>query len=145
MTYFAWLEKTVAGAIAQQRIGSLVSLRAFFQLSADHGRLMGILGEALAAAGKWFGSRPVRVYALGGIKAGEITAMIEYSGGETALVSAGVLRDPVPIADLMLIGNRGTLRHQDSPQLGEPGRGDEKLLRAIEKSLVGQAPVEVEK
>lgn len=96
MSYFAWLSKAVAEAIDQKRIGSPVSLRAFFYLSPDHGLLLPTLGEALAAASAWFRGRPVRVYALGGIRAGEITVLVEYSAGQTALVSAGILRDPMP-------------------------------------------------
>ena len=144
MGYFAGLEKAVAEAIAQQRIGSPVSLRAFFHLSADHGLLMQILGEALAAAEKWFRSAPVRVYALGGIRTGEITALVEYAGGQTALVSVGALRNPTPLANLMLIGNRGTLRFEDDSEWGEPGEGNRKLMREVERSLATQTPVEVQ-
>jgi hypothetical protein len=143
VSYFTWLEKEVARAIARKRIGTPVSLRAFFHLSADHGRLVGALAEALAAAGAWLASSPVRLYARGGVRAGEITAMVEYAGGQTALVSAAVLRNASPLADVLLIGNRGTLRYQDHPEPGEPGRPDARLWRAIEASLAAGAPVEV--
>lgn len=145
MSSFAGLEKAVAGAIAQKRIGSPVSLRAFFHLSADHGKMMPALGEALAAAERWLGSPPVRVYALGGVRTGEITAMVEYAGGQTALVSVGVLRNPAPASNLILIGNRGTLRFEDDSELGEPGAGSRKLVEAVERSLAAQNPVEVDK
>ena len=145
MSHWAWLEQAVAEAIAQKRIGSPVSLRAFFHLSADHGVLLETLGEALTAAGGWFRSPAVRVYALGGVRAGEITAMVEYAGGETALVSVATLRDPAPWADVLLIGNRGTLRYQDHPEPGPGARADRKLLAAVERSLAQAAVVEVER
>ncbi|MBI3697062.1 MAG: hypothetical protein HY238_19785 [Acidobacteria bacterium] len=143
MSYFAWLEKAVAEAIAQKRIGSPVSLRAFFHLSADHGVLLPLLGEALGAAGVWFAAPAVRVYALGGARDGQVTALVEYAAGQTALVSVATLHDPAPLADLLLIGNHGTLRYQDQPDYRPADRANAKLLQAIEKSLAGQAPVEV--
>lgn len=143
MSYFAGLGKAVAAAIAQNRIGSPVCLRAFFQLSADHGRLLQTMGEALAAASQWFSSPPARVFALGGIAAGEITAIVEYAGGQTALVCVGVLRNAPPLSNLLLIGNRGTLRFEDAPEIGEPGPANRPLLSAFEKSLAAQAPIEV--
>jgi hypothetical protein len=131
-----------AVAAAQKQIGRAVALRAFFELSADHGRLLPVVEAALAAAEQWFGSTPARVYALGGARHGEVTVLAEYAGGQTALVSAGVLRDPLPRADVLLIGNHGALRFQEPAALAaEPAHAG--LRRAIEQSLASGAPAEV--
>lgn len=145
MAYLTWLGGIVQDALTQKRIGSPVALRAFFLLSPDHGLLLPTLAEVLATCAGWFGSPLTRVYALGGVRGGEITALAEFSAGQTALLTAATLRDPTPLADLLVIGNHGTLRHQDHPESFQPGRADPKLARAIERSLAAGAPVEVER
>ena len=137
MAYFPWLAKAVKSALSQNRIGTPVALRASFHLTPDHGRLLPILAEAVTTASGWFAGEPTRIYALGGIQTGEITVMVEFARGETALVSTAVLRIPVPLADLLLIGNRGTLRFEDAPAAGI----NPKLLKAIEQSLAARSPV----
>jgi hypothetical protein len=136
------LARAVSQAIASGRIGTPVALRGHFHLSADHGTLLPALEAALGAAAAWFTSAPVRIYATGGARYGEITALAEYAGGQTALVSAGVLRDPLPRADVLLIGNHGTLRFQEPVALAAE-QGHAGLRRAIEQSLASGAPVEV--
>jgi len=143
MAYLTWLGGAVQQAITQKRIGSPVALRAFFLLSPDHGLLLPTLTEALTAVTQWFGSPLTRVYALGGVRTGEVTALAEFSAGQTALLTAATLRDPTPLADLLVIGNHGTLRHQDHPESFQPGRADPQLARALERSLAAGAPVEV--
>ena len=90
MAYLTWLGGAVQQAITQKRIGSPVALRAFFLLSSDHGLLLPTMAEALTAAARWFGSPLTRVYALGTVQAGEITALAEFAAGQTALVTAAV-------------------------------------------------------
>ena len=141
--YFVRLGRMVRSAVSQRRIGSPVALRAFFHLSPDHGRLMPLLGEALNTASGWFASPPARLYALGGVREGQVTVLLEYAGGETALVSVGVLQDPTPSADLLLIGNRGTLRYEGRSEPGEPGAVDARLVGAVERSLASRTPVEI--
>ena len=145
MDTFTRLTRTVAEALASQRIGLPVSVRAHFHLTADHGLLLPILEAALAAAEKWFASSATRAYALGGARHGEITALVEYTAGQTALVSVAVLRDPLPRTDILLLGNRGTLRFQESVTLGADGASHPKLRAALERSLTTQAPAEVER
>jgi predicted dehydrogenase len=137
------LARAVQQAVASGRIGTPVALRAHFHLSADHGTLLAALEAALTAAATWFASTPARVYAAGGARHGEITALAEYAGGQTALVSVGVLRDSLPRTDILLIGNHGTLRFQEPVAL-EAEAGHPGLRRAIEQSLAAGAPVEVQ-
>jgi hypothetical protein len=145
MAYLTWLADNVQNAIIQKRIGTPVALRGFFLLSPDHGLLLPTLAEVLTTAAQWFGSPLTRIYALGGVRAGEITALAEFSAGQTALLTAATLRDATAMADLLVVGNHGTLRHQDHPESFEPGRADPKLARALERSLAAGAPVEVER
>ncbi len=145
MAYLTWLGDAVQNALTQKRIGSPVALRAYFLLSPDHGLLLPTLAEALTTAARWFGSPLTRVYALGGVRGGEITAVAEFSAGQTALLTVATLRDPIPLADLLIIGNHGTIRHQDHPASFQPGPADPKLARALQRSLAAGVPVEVER
>lgn len=142
METFGDLEQAVSRALASKRIGIPVAARGFFQVSPDHGALLAVLESAVAASAVWFGSGVRRVYALGGARHGEITVTVEFAAGQTALVSAAVLRDPAPLADLLLLGNRGTLRFQEPAAL-RPEGAHPALRAAIERSLASGQPVEV--
>jgi len=143
MAYLTWLGGAVRNALTQKRMGTPVAVRGYFLLSPDHGLLLPTLAEALTMTAGWFGGLPARVCALGGVRSGEVTVLAEFPGGETALLSAATLRDPPALADLLVIGNRGTMRYQDRPEALAPGSADPKLMRAIERSLAEQGPVEV--
>jgi len=138
-----WIDRQVARAVAAGRVGTPVALRAFLYLSEDHGRLMETVGAVLAAAGGWFSSPARRLYALGGAAHGEITVLAEFAGGQTALISAGLLRGPAPLANILVIGNKGTLRFE-GPAVPEPAPpAVRRLLSAVERSLASGAAVEV--
>ena len=71
--------------------------------------------QAAAVAGDWLGAAPRRVYVLGGEEAGQITATLQYAGGQSALVSVNPTPpDGAARVDLMLLGNTGALYHDGS-------------------------------
>lgn len=145
MAYLTGLRGAVQDALTAKRIGSPVSLRALLLVSPDHGLLLPTLAEILTVCTQWFSAPPARLYALGGVRDGVITALAEFPAGQTALVTAATLHDPTPLADLLVIGNRGTLRYQDHPESFAPGPADPKLSRALERSLALGTPVELER
>src|SRR5437016_4926104 len=90
MEHFQSLSQAVAEVIRQGRIGTPVSLRIVDHTTADHGRIEPILARTIEAACTWVRGAPEQVSAAGGIPAGQITALIRFASGQSALVSVGV-------------------------------------------------------
>ena len=154
MSYYTEVEAAVAAAVRTGRIGQLVAVRAFFQLSADHGHLLGIAAEGVRRASAWFDAPPRAVYAVGGPTLGQVCVLADFRDGQTALLTAATrIADGPPTADVLVIGNHGTLHWDaaanapadlpayDAEQLSDGGR---KLIAAIERSLVTGASVSTE-
>lgn len=149
-TLFATLREDVRSG----RIGRPVSVRGFFELSADHGQLVTDLSRTATAAFELLGEAPVEVSTAGKIESGHVSLLAVGGSGTTAVLSVSVLRGRVPTADLLVIGSRGTLRYEggaNSPHLDlstPPGRtpspAELRIFRAIESSLRTKttAPVE---
>jgi len=157
------LYQTVKHALDAGRVGSPVFVRYVAQIASGREELRGVLAEALAMANSWLGASPQRVYVQGCGDAGQLTATVQYSGGQTALLSVGVA-PPVyaealrtaPQIDLMLLGNKGALYH-DSTSLSlfalaaagsvapaEPLPISNPLMTAVEESLRTGKPTIVE-
>lgn len=152
VAYLDWVGETLAARLAQDSIGEPVAMRAFLQLSADHGLLIPTLATALAGAVRWFGPLS-SVYAQGGATAGHVSVLAEY-GGRTALVSTELLRSgeagsEQPNIRYLVIGNHGTVQFSDAP--GEDGlrvdvspnadRATNAAAALIEESLRQGRPV----
>jgi hypothetical protein len=118
-----------------RRVGAPVCVRGYLQATADHGLLAGLVAEAVEAAGAWFGSPLVRLYAQGGERDGYATALAEYAGGQTAIFTAEALRQEAPRVLLLLIGNHGSAQFEDSPALLRAVRGSRAIEAAIRQSL----------
>lgn len=152
MSYLKWLEDSLASKLEEQPIGVPVALRAYLELSDDHGHLVPTAGAIVAAAGGWFGTGSPTVYALGGADQGYISVTATYPGGQTALIVIESLRGnpgEQPGVRLLLIANHGTMEFADVPgadtrtaDLALPANTKaDALSRAIEHSLQSHAPV----
>jgi len=142
MAYPEWLEKSLQAAIARKGIGAPVALRAFLQLTPDHGLLLPVLAHGVQMAERWFGSPLKQLYAQGAVEAGYLTALAEYQRGQTALISAETCRSEDPMVLVLLVGNRGTLQFEDKPDLAPLVPGDIPVRTLIEKSLRSGQPVQ---
>jgi hypothetical protein len=148
VAYLDRLEKWIASGLAEKPVGEPVAVRAFFQLTGDHGLLLPTLAAATAIASTWFSSRPSRLYALGGVEAGYASVLAEFAGGQTAMLTVESLQRGRPSVTMLVIGNHGTIRYEDSPEStgsdisGIPWK--KPLLEALEQSLRRAAPVLVE-
>ena len=110
MGTLALMNGAVVSALRTEQIGRAVSLRAFLQLSSDHGHLETIATQAIAQAAAWFDAPAVSVYSLGGAESGQLTTLVEYKAGQTALVTVAILAaSDAPVTDVLVIGNHGTL------------------------------------
>jgi len=139
MRYLEWLDKTVGDRVSSGVIGAPVFLRADLQLAADHGLLGPLAGAAVESAVRWLNASVHSIYALGGAAAGNVTVMAEFSGGQSALLSAEMIWDGDASAQLLIIGQKGSLRIDDFPELpqlkGSPAAGKrwhDAILRSIE-------------
>ncbi|MBI3472028.1 MAG: hypothetical protein HY013_11790 [Candidatus Solibacter usitatus] len=142
-TYLESLHRAMAAAGIERRIGTPVALRAYFQLTADHGLLLGVLAEAAPLAGRGFSSPPLRVYAQGAERDGYLTALVEFAGGQTAVLTAEACRTEEPQLLILLIGNQGALQYQDTPGRVALGAGDPVWRAAIRESLESGRPAMV--
>lgn len=109
------LHQSVKAALDAGHVGVPVFVRCVAHTAAGRGELSEALRQAAAVAGSWLGAPARRVYVLGGEEAGQITATVQYAGGQSALVSVNPAPpDGAPRVDLMLLGNTGALYHDGS-------------------------------
>lgn len=139
MRYLEWLEKAVGERLSSGAIGPPVFVRADLQVAADHGLLGPLAGAAVESAVKWLNASVHSIYALGGAKAGTVTVMVECTGGQSALLSADMVWEGDAAAQLLIIGQKGTLRLDDFPEVpqlkGSPAAGKrwhDAIVRSIE-------------
>jgi hypothetical protein len=149
VTYLDWLEQTLATKLASKPVGEPVALRAYLQLTSDHGLLAPTAAAAVALAQRWFGAPPLSLYAQGGAEDGYVSVLATFTKGQTALISSDLVRggaEPCgesPKATLVLLGNHGSMQFSDSPgsdglpaDLAPPrGAPQQQILRLIQESL----------
>ena len=147
VAYLDWLERSVAASVADGALGELVVVRAFFALSEDHGELTRGAGAAVAMAGRLFGQPLAMLHAEGSAEAGQISVHASF-GGRTAMLSAELVRPGErPEVRLLILGEKGSLNHDDEPgadglpvDLTPPEAARETAL--VERSLRTGGPVE---
>jgi hypothetical protein len=147
VAYLEWLEQSVAASLADGSVGEPVAVRLFLALSEDHGEVARMAGSGVAAAGRWFAKPLERVYAQGSLHEGRVSALATFAG-RTALVSVDLVRPgKQPAVRLLILGQRGSLTHEDEPgsdglrvDLTPPEARRETEL--IERSLRDGAPQE---
>jgi hypothetical protein len=148
MAYLDRLEKWIASGLAEKPVGEPVAVRAFCQLTGDHGLLLPTLAAVTSITATWFSSRPVRLYALGGADVGYASVLAEFAGGQTAILTVETLQRGRPSVTILMIGNHGTIRYEDSPETTGSDVSEvpwkKPLLEALEQSLRRAAPVLLE-
>jgi predicted dehydrogenase len=146
-----WLDaaRTIASALDSKRIGTPV----FARIVADTGdkpeAMEGFFAKALDAGCRWIGAEPTGVTALGAWTAGQVTALVEFARGQTALVSVGTSGASPPLLETYLVGTSGIASWEpggagdvaaSSPAapLSDTSR---RVLDAARKSLAAGRPV----
>lgn len=115
MSYAAQLEKSVADAIASERIGSPVFLRwtaATAEDGEDGEALDALLLGMAAQASRWLGAGVARLYASGPQPQQHISLALTFTNGGSALLAAARGHNR-PHASFALYGNRGAIYHSD--------------------------------
>lgn len=140
------LFQSVKAALDAGQVGVPVFVRCVAYTAASRDELTAALHQAAAVAGSWLNAEPRRVYVLGGEEAGQLTATLQYTGGQSALVSVNpVPPDGAARVDLMLLGNTGALYHESSAlsraQLAAGGTaaGELPLLPAVLATALQQS------
>ena len=107
------LQQSVQSVIDEARIGSPVFLRCMLQLPIEGENIVQATAALATLANTWMPSPPEKIYVQNNADTIQSTAMIQYAGGQTAILS--VNRIPVdrePSVDLTLIGNKGVIYHE---------------------------------
>lgn len=155
MAYLSWLEQKLAAKLAEQPIGTPVALRAYVQLTSDHGLLARNAAAVTALAERWFGSAVSSVYSQGSAGSGYVSVLVQFAAGQTALAVSELLRPgegalrEQPTMKLLVVGNHGTIEFEDRPGAdalavelsppNDPRVGE--LSREVERSLRSGQPV----
>jgi len=143
------LKKSVDSLIEKDRIGSPVFLRCVLNIAGEISNLLQPTAEMAALSNGWIPSQPQRVYARGDAEAAQVTVMIQYVGGQMAVLSINRV-DTETAIDIMLVGNKGVIYHETPigrhylsatpPQLGATG----ELTETISNALATGQPIAVE-
>jgi len=143
--------EAVLTAVQAKRIGTPVSVRLVDHTTSAPDRLEPSLARDLEAVSRWIGADVRRLAALGDFPSGQVSVLVEFQQGQTALVSVGTCGGSRPVLEVVVVGNRGVLSWEPSP---EPGLGPEppdeapsqaagRLLDAVHSSLQSRSPVTV--
>jgi hypothetical protein len=116
--YLNWLESSIAAKLAGGAIGKVVFVRAHCQWTADHGVLSPVLDAALAVVVGWVGSGVRRREVQGSPASGFLNALVDFEGGQTALVASEATLGGEPQTQLLIVGQHGTVRFDDYPDPG---------------------------
>lgn len=140
------LYETVGKIIAAGRIGVPVFVRCLVQLPPNTEKPEKILASIMNVASLWLNSSPSSLYAQRNDSA-YINSTIKYAGGQTAIGITSILPITKAQVDVMLLGNKGAIYHEDDFLLPESDFDDktvsESLKVAIERSLETGKPEEV--
>ncbi len=129
------LQKSVQSVINEGRIGSPVFVRCLLQSPLKDEDTVGASAALANIANAWMPSSPEQIYVQQSQDATQSTTMIQYSGGQTALLSVNrVPADQEVSIDLTLVGNKGAIYH-------ETPRGQYRLMRSsIQLADQGTSP-----
>lgn len=154
MSSIAALLDTLGDEARSGRIGRPVSVRAFAEVSADHGKLSTVLAALCRRAFDWLGDEPVELGVAGSLESGHLSALARGRTGTTALVTASVLRGALPVLDVLVLGTEGSAFHEgeagaahlDAGELAAGEGARERVLRsAISRALEARERVPIER
>ena len=104
------LQKSVQTIIESGRIGSPVFLRCVCQI-ATGSSLLQPAAAVMALANGWMPAEPEGIYAQGDADATQVTLMVQYAGGQSAVLSVNRTQTGTE-CDVMLVGNKGVIYHE---------------------------------
>ena len=144
------LHQIIEEIIDTGRVGVPVFVRCAAQLPPAKENMYDVLARVLTMAVSWLKASPLRVYVQIGDNLRKITATVQCTGGQTAVVSVNATPDATPQVDIMMLGNKGALYHDgDALPPGfdiaaEPMPVPEWLVDAVDRSLRAGKPVAIQ-
>src|SRR5438874_1337278 len=106
MTTLTDLDRAVQQTVTGGRIGSPVFVRCLVQSPDAPDTALSTLVRAATSIRGWLGQPVVRVYAVGSAAGGQVSLMLEFRDGGTALVSWSHGPPRGDGVDLMVLGSR---------------------------------------
>ena len=144
------LQQSVQSVIDEGRIGSPVFLRCIVQAPLEAADTVGGIAALTAIANNLMPDPPEQIYALDNTDTTQITAMVKYAGGQSALLSVNRIPAGGEVSvDLRLVGNNGIIYHETPTgpyRLMNPPltfRGGEDLIDTIRQGLDTRQPINV--
>ena len=144
------LQQSVQSVINDGRIGNPVFLRCMVQTPIEETNVVSGIAALTEIANSWMPSAAEQIYALGGADTTQITAMVQYAGGQTALLSVNCIpANGEASVDLRLVGNKGVIYHEtpvDQHRLINAPlvfKGGERLIDSIRQGLETGKPVKM--
>ena len=148
-TYWTWLDQTIAERLNGGAIGRPVFLRATLQLTHDHGLLTPVLAGAVTTAAGWMNAGVTRLFVRGSVRDGGLSAMVEFSNGQSALISSHALLEPQPSVGVLILGQNGSVKFDDLPEPSQLGPGappsTPALRNAVERAIATGQPIRLER
>ena len=154
MTYLTRLTAAIKKELEQGRLGTPVYVRLVIVASSDHGHLVPVSVAGIQLIQELLGPAIDEIFVAGSVESGNLSLQLHLEGGRTGQVVVILKREGAPGADLLLVGNHGTLRH-DLAEAGLAGETEERLwstdssavrgelVEAVEESLRKRLPVRV--
>ena len=144
------LRQSVQSVIDEGRIGSPVFLRCIIHAPIEAAGTVGGIAALSAMANSWMPDPPEQIYAIDDADRTQITTMVKYAGGQSALLSVNRLpADGEVTVDLRLVGNNGIIYHETptgSYRLMNESlsfSGGEDLVDVIRQGLETKQPISV--
>ena len=144
------LQQSVQSVIDEGQIGSPVFLRCIVQAPIEAADTVDSIAALTAIANNWMPDPPEQIYALDNADTTQITAMVKYAGGQSALLSVNRAPAGGEVAvDLRLVGNNGIIYHETPTGpyrlMNSPLNfsGGEAMIDAIRQGLKTKQPINV--
>ena len=103
------LARCMQRALESSQIGAAVAVRVTAYISPDPDAIEPQLGEAVRLVSSWVDSPLLQVHIEGGLQAGEITALLRFEKGQTALISCGVCSTAPYTLGAVVFGTKGVI------------------------------------
>lgn len=144
------LQQSVQSVIDEGQIGSPVFLRCIVHAPIEAADTVGGIAALTAIANSWMPDPSEQLYALDNADKTQITAMVKYAGGQSALISVNRIPAGGEVTvDLRLVGNNGIIYHETPTgpyrRMNEvlSFGGGEDLMDAIRRGLETKQPISV--
>ena len=107
------LQQSVQSVIDEGRIGGPVFLRCMLQMPTAEGNTVQASAALATIANTWMPSSPQQIYVQQSEDASQSTTMIQYVGGQTAILAANRVPTVQEASlDLVLVGSQGAIYHE---------------------------------